>query len=239
MTPWYLSEWVGFDTETTGVNVEDDRIVTAALVWCVAGEPVETRTWLSDAGGIEIPLAATKIHGISTAYARKFGRPGELMVRRIAWLLAREIEAGRPIVAMNARFDLTLLDRELARYGQPSLAEQAGREPYVLDPIVLDKQVDKFRPGSRNLTALCRHYEVELNGAHRADADAIAAARVTYQLACKYPELRAPTLPELHEQQTVWAREQAASLQTHLRQKDPAAVVDGDWPLIPRQGGTP
>ena len=48
----------------------------------------------------------------------------------------------------------------------------------VLDPRVLDKHIDPYRRGGRKLTDLCAHYKVALDGAHSADADAIAACRV-------------------------------------------------------------
>ena len=38
----------------------------------------------------------------------------------------------------------------------------------------------------------------------------------------------------LHGAQIGWAAEQAASLQEYFRRKDPAAVVDGTWPVHPR-----
>lgn len=219
---WHLGRMAGFDLETTGPDPLTARIVTACIVQVGGGFNTSPAKWLTDAEGEEIPAGAEAVHGISTARARAEG----VELRQAV----EEILAGVPIVAMNARYDVTLLDREAQRFGLDPLP--AGP---VIDPFVIDKQVDRYRHGKRTLTALCQHYDVRLDGAHSADADAVAACRVAWRQATRYPQLAAMTLDELHTAQVGWAAEQAASLQEHFRKKDPAAVVEGAWPLIPRQ----
>jgi DNA polymerase-3 subunit epsilon len=235
---WHLGPMASFDTESTGLDLENDRIVTAAVLLLGGKGPAQTHTWLSDADGVEIPEAAEKIHKISTEHARTNGRPAAEVIALVSALLAEQVAASVPIIAMNARFDFTLLDRECARHGLPSLAEQAGRDPLVIDPYVLDKHLDKYRKGSRQLIDMAAHYKVELptSAAHDAGADALAAARITYKLAARHPILHNSAIEYVHQCQVIWAREQAASLQAHFRRKgDPNAVVEGAWPLIPRQ----
>jgi DNA polymerase-3 subunit epsilon len=233
---WHLGRLASFDTESTGLDLEADRIVTAAVILVGGGQPTQTHTWLADPG-VNIPEQATAVHGITSERARAEGRPAPMVLAELSALLADQIADGVPIVAMNASFDFTLLDRELARHGLPSLLEQAEyREPLVIDPYVIDKGVDKYRKGKRKLVNLAQHYGVPLSedDAHDAGADALAAARVAYKLAARHPKLQGPAAG-LHNRQETWAREQAASLQAHFRKTDPAAVVEGAWPLIPRQ----
>lgn len=227
---WHLGRMCGFDLETTSPDPLTARIVTACIVQCGGGQPVDSATWLSDVGGEEIPDGAAAIHGVTTIRARAEGAPLAQVVAELLAGLGQAITAGLPIVAMNARYDLTLLDREAERYGLDPL-------PYgpVVDPFVIDKAVDEYRRGSRKLTALCQHYAVPIGDAHQADADAIAACRVAWRQGTRYERLAAMSLEELHTAQIGWAAEQAASLQEYFRQKDPAAVVEGAWPLIPRQ----
>lgn len=235
---WHLGPLAGFDTETTGVNVEEDRIVTAAVILLNGRQTPQSHAWLSDAGGIDIPKQATAVHGITTAHARQHGRPAAEVIALISALLAEQVAASVPLIIMNARYDLTLLDRELARHGLPSLAEQAGREPLVIDPLVLDKRADRYRQGKRTLTDLATHYGVPLGAdAHTAAADALAAARVTYVIATRYPHVQDIEVERLHAMQVDWAFEQAESLQELFRKKDPSAVVESAWPMIPRQAG--
>jgi DNA polymerase-3 subunit epsilon len=224
----------GFDLETTGVDVEQDRIVTACVVQCGGNHPTQSATWLADPG-IEIPEEAAKVHGITTDRARAEGRPAAEVVEQVVAALAEVVLAGTPVVAMNAAYDLTLLDREARRHGVQPLIDIVGGDLRVIDPRVLDKQIDKFRRGGRKLEDLCRTYEVRLDGAHSADADAIAACRVAWRQGSTRPELAELSLDDLHNSQIWWAAEQAASLQEHFRKTRPDAVVEGAWPLIPRQ----
>ncbi|MFD4738678.1 3'-5' exonuclease [Streptomyces virginiae] len=230
MSDWHLGRLCGFDLETTGVDVEADRIVTACVVQCGGGHPTVSATWLADPG-IDIPAEAEKIHGITTVRARAEGKPATEVVTDVLAALGQVIAAGIPVVAMNASFDLTVLDREARRHGLPPLP---GGFP-VIDPYVLDRHVDRYRAGSRKLTALAAHYDVPIGEAHTADADAIAACRVAWRIGTCYPSVAAYALPGLHEEQVRWAAEQAASYQEYRRRTDPSAVVRGEWPLIPHQ----
>ncbi|GHJ04733.1 3'-5' exonuclease [Streptomyces olivaceus] len=227
---WHLGRMAGFDLETTGPDPLTARIVTACVVQVGDKQPTQTANWLTDVDGHDIPAEASAVHGITTERAHKEGADLRQAVEEILGALTQVTLSGIPIVAMNARYDLTLLDREAARYGFDPLP--AGP---VIDPFVIDKEVDRYRPGKRNLTALCEHYQVPLDGAHAADADAIAACRVAWRQGSTNPKLAAMSLDELHNAQIWWAAEQAASLQEHFRKTRPDAVVEGAWPLIPRQ----
>lgn len=230
---WHLGRMCGFDLETTGPDPETARIVTACVVQCGNNEPVQSATWLTDVDGETIPDEAAAIHGITTERARAEGKPLAEAVAEIVAALTQVIASGVPVVAMNARYDITLLDREARRFGIDPLP--AGFP--VVDPFVLDKRFDKYRKGSRKLTALCEHYQVPIGDAHSADADAIAACRVAWRQGQRYRELSGLSLDNLHTAQVGWAAEQAASLQEYFRKKDPQAVVEGAWPLIPHQAG--
>ncbi|MGW6454998.1 exonuclease domain-containing protein [Streptomyces sp. NPDC055078] len=235
---WHLGRLAGFDLESTGVDVEQDRIVTACVVQCGGKQPTASATWLADPG-VEIPKGAAKIHGITTERARADGRPAAEVVEQVVAALAQVARDGVPIVAMNAAFDLTMLDREARRHNVQPLTDIVGDQLRVVDPYVLDKRVDPYRSGSRKLENLCAHYGVRLDKAHSADADAIAACRVAWRIAQQYAEVGQGFLDELHDQQITWAREQAEGLRDHFAttpgKEHRAATVRTDWPLIPQQ----
>ncbi|WP_217223947.1 3'-5' exonuclease [Streptomyces anulatus] len=232
---WHRGTLVGFDLETTGTDVENDRIVTAALVRLDAdGAIAEQRTWLLDPG-VAIPEQASAIHGIGTDHAREHGARAVLAVEEIAQAVADVLRSGVPLVVMNARYDLSLLDRECRRHGLPSVDERVGGAPSpVIDPLVIDKHVDKYRKGKRALHALCDHYGVTLEGAHEASADAVAAVRVVRRMGERHGPVGTLPPAELHALQIRAAAEQSASLQAYLRRSDPTAVVEASWPVIPR-----
>lgn len=235
---WHLGRLCAFDVESTGVDVETARIVTAALTTVGADRPTDSVTWLADPG-VEIPAEASAVHGVSTEHAREFGRPAIEVVGEIVGLLAEQVRSGVPVVAMNARYDLTVLDREARRHGLLPLADLVGDAPLlVVDPYVIDKQVDRYRRGKRTLTALCEHYGVKLgDDAHDAAADALAAVQVAYRQAVLFPQLQMPVV-ELTGLQVQWAAEQARSLQEYLRKSDASAVVEGAWPMVPFGGAS-
>ncbi|MFJ9525616.1 3'-5' exonuclease [Streptomyces sp. SID5594] len=233
---WHQGPLVGFDLETTGTDVETDRIVTAALVRLDPdGTVAEQRTWLLDPG-VAIPEQASAIHGIGTDHARKHGARAASAVAEIAHAVAEVLRSGVPLVVMNARYDLSLLDRECGRYGLDSVEQRIGGVPSpVIDPLVIDKHVDKYRKGKRALQALCEHYGVTLSDAHDATADAVAAVRVVRRMGERHRPVSTLPPSELHALQVRAAAEQSASLQAYLRRTaNPTAVVEQAWPVIPR-----
>lgn len=98
------------------------------------------------------------------------------------------------------------------------------------------------------------------SAAHGAEYDALQSARVAYRIGSiahqpaeerpgwvqslrnrrgpydQFDDLAGIDVDELHRRQIGWAAEHAASYQEYLRQSDPAAVIDGSWPLR-RAGG--
>lgn len=232
---WHRHALVGFDLETTGTEPLEARIVTAAVVGLRDGdaEPARQRTWLADPG-VLIPAQASAIHGISSERAVAEGRPVREVADEIAETLTGYWRQGVPVVAYNAAFDLTLLTAELHRHGLPSLSERLGgtRIGPVVDPYTIDRAVDRYRKGKRNLEAVCVEYGVVHGGAHDAAADALAAVRVAYAIAARHGSVAALSAPELHERQITWYAEWAADFQDFLRRKGkPDAVIDSRWPI--------
>ncbi|MBP8536117.1 exonuclease domain-containing protein [Streptomyces sp. MK37H] len=232
---WHLGRMCGYDLETTSADPETARIVTACVVQVGGNQPAQTANWLSDVDGEEIPAEAAKIHGITTERARAEGTDLREVVETLLAALSQVVLSGVPIVAMNARYDVTVLDREARRYGMTPLTDRLSGDLRVVDPYVIDKQMDRYRKGKRTLTHLCQHYQVRLDGAHSADADAIAACRVAWRQGQRYERLAAMSLDELHTAQVEWAAAQAADLQAHFRKTNQDAYCAPEWPLIPHQ----
>lgn len=235
-TPWTAGPLLGLDTETTGVDVDVDRIVTAALVLRAPGG-THVRTWLVDPG-VEIPAEATAIHGITTAHAAEHGAPGARSLDEIAALVVDAQRDGVPIVAYNAAFDLSLLDAELARHDLPTLADRLGRPVRpVLDPLVLDRAWDPAREGKRRLVDLLERYEVLATGPlHTAEGDVLATLDLLDALARAFPDLAAPGPETLHDLQVVAHRHWVDALDPESREQPyVGAGADGRWPSEDRR----
>lgn len=225
--PWHRGPLASYDCETSGLNTATDRIVTAALIRA-NGDVVR---WRSDADGVEIPEAASRIHGITTDIARAHGHPAKQVVEQIANAIADEMTAGAALVVMNAPFDLPMLDAECRRHGVPTVGDRIGELAPIVDPLVLDRAADRYRSGKRNLETLAAHYQVPLTEAHQADADALAALGVARAIGEKYEQLQVPARV-LHGWQVKMHERWAAGYQDFLRKSGkPKAVVDGSWPL--------
>jgi DNA polymerase-3 subunit epsilon len=226
------------DTETTGANPLEARLVTVyAGVMSQDGTILIGQEMLADPG-VEIPEGAAAVHGITTEYAREHGRHPGAVLGDLGAILAST--RNLPVVAYNAAYDMTLLLQESKRHLPAEGAaafEELLRERSVVDPLVLDKQLDKYRKGSRKLIDSAAHYGVQLSEeeAHGAAADAIAGGRVALAILRKFPQIAPPrfSIKELHYSQIEWKREQAASLQDYFRTKGgkPDAIVAGDWPI--------
>lgn len=232
--PWWEGPFLSFDVETTGVDVENDRIVTAACITVGRTGATNRCTWLVDPE-IPIPEGATAIHGVTTEMARANGLDASESVAEIADALAKAWGSGGAVVGMNLAYDLTIIQRELVRYGHTPLTIGP-----VLDALVIDRAVDKYRKGSRKLVDLAAHYDVKLEGAHSSDGDALAAARVVWRQA-RHPKygrvLQSMTLAEMQVWQADHHRAWAEHFQEYLRTKakppQPDAVIDASWPWRP------
>lgn len=244
---WHLGPMLAYDCETTGVQVESDRIVTAAVVMIEPGQAPQIRNTVINPG-IDIPESAVEVHGWTTERVQAEGKPPAGELDWIANALAAAVMAGVPLVVANAPYDLTLLDRELRRHNLPTLTDRLGGKPLgpVIDPMVIDKALDRYRPGKRKLVDLCATYGARIEDAHDCTADALAAARVAYRLGQRaqqalsdplsvadiYGDRRYPdrivrgwqefgklTLAEVHAAQVGWYREQAEGLSQYFRRQ--------------------
>lgn len=229
-----MSDWnlLGvFDLETTGLDVTKARVVTAYIgVLDIDGNIVSAKSWVADPG-IEIPEVAAAVHGYTTERARAEGRPASEVVPEIVETLRELFTAGTPVAAYNASYDFSLLHHDAIRN---NVAPLDVPKP-IVDPMVVDKKIDRFRKGKRTLQAACDRYGVELGAAHDASADAVAAGRVFREMQREWAATAEMALDPLalHDAQIEWAREQAESFAKWLAEKGETSRRQGDgiWPV--------
>jgi len=234
-----------WDTETTGPNPLEDRIVTAAFIVRTPGAEDRIFTWLINPG-VPIPKDASDIHGVDDAKAQADGADPKTALDEIASYLAHAIGQGMPVIAFNHSFDWSILHYDLLRNGLPTMAERVGSGPLpLIDPHVIDKEFFKYvrGQGNRKLKPTAERYNVALNDWHTAEADALAALLIAEEQFARYRQHLGFMGPEqLFAAQQRWRAVQQASLQDWFRKKatpeqggDPNKVIDGSWPLIPAQ----
>ena len=231
---------IPFDSETTGTDEENDRIVQAFLGMLTpdGAQWEKAQTWLINPG-IPVPEEAARVHGLTTEHLQQHGNPDARgVLEQIRSIIVAEAY-DRPDVALviyNAAFDTTILNAELRRHG---LAEIDYSRVNVIDPLVLDKRIYKFRrgSGSRKLTAVAPIYGVPVEeNAHDAAADCLMAGRVALQQ-LRHEYLQGQTITRLQHYQKKWRAEQQADLESWFRTKapadrrDPNMVMSREWPV--------
>jgi len=176
-----------FDIESTGTDPITDRIVELALVVIKPLPPDPSQLPLFAGAGIEqhtyqwrvnpqmpIPAGASAIHHIfdhDVAESPLF----EVLAPEIA-----QIFAGADVSGFNARtFDIPMIECEFYRAG---FTESPLKDARIVDT----KEIFHARE-PRDLSAAVRFYcQEELQGAHGALADALAAAKILFKQVERY-----------------------------------------------------
>lgn len=194
---WWTGAALGFDTETDGPVPTEARIIESGLVLVTPGNAPNVMQVLIQPER-DIPEEAIKIHGITTERAQEEGALREVGITQIAVTIAELASPSVPLVGHNASYDLTLLDREMRRIGLGHIStdRETGLcvinvgpatigEPFpVIDTYVLDKAVDRYRKGKRQLSFAAEHYGVPMTegAAHGAVADVFASLRIAWRI---------------------------------------------------------
>jgi len=211
---WRSPGFLAFDTETTGVDPTQDRIVTAAMVRFHLGEPIEEREWLLKLD-IPIPPASTQVHGITNEQSQAHGQDEQQALTEIHEQLTAH---ALPIVAFNATFDIAMLNANLARHGITPITDIP-----IICPYVLDKQFDKYVKGrnQRRLMPTIQRYGLDLNEDdwHGATADARITGQLLLAQMNRYDALAAYAPDQLSVDIATWRDQQEADFQAWLAAK--------------------
>lgn len=235
-----------WDTETTGVRRDEDRIITAFISLRDGDEIVSEHSWVIDPG-IEIPEEASNVHGMTTEWVRENGRKDvSTAIEEIVHELSEAAHAGYVITGYNNSFDLAMLESEAKRYNKGITGLRIRETGRFIDPIILDRAIDRYRKGSRKLADVARHYGIEFNEdeAHAADYDVkITAQLVPKVLNATYkaiPELQGLTPNEIIDTLQGYQKTEKAKWAQHLteyfqktgktEEDGSAIVVNGNFP---------
>jgi DNA polymerase-3 subunit epsilon len=214
-TTWIDEGFMAFDIETTGLDIEEARIVTAAAVHFRDGEPGDIHTWLIKVD-VPIPSAASDVHGITDEISQRDGQEQAQALAEIQDVLE---SSGLPVVSYNSAFDIPILNANLARQGRKPIEVAA-----VICPWIIDKQLNKYVRGKnqRRLKPTAERYGIELSEAewHGAQADAIAAGRILIAEGASYALVRHTAPEELSALIATWRVEQEAEFQEWLARQN-------------------
>ncbi|RYG61126.1 MAG: DNA polymerase III subunit epsilon [Alphaproteobacteria bacterium] len=139
-----------FDTETTGFGVEEHRVIEIGCVEMINRLPSGKvfHRYLNPERDID--FGATKVHGITNEKVASAPLFRDIVQELLDFF------GDAPLVAHNAEFDYSFMNKELQRVGLPPLANE------MVDTLVLARQK---LPGQRhNLDSLCKFYGIDNSG---------------------------------------------------------------------------
>jgi DNA polymerase-3 subunit epsilon len=236
---------VVFDLETTDRDPHEARIVQAYLgLLDASGALVKEQEWIVNPG-VTLSDEVVEIHGITNERVQAEGHhPAEVLEQIIAIIRAEVYENHLPLAGQNLAYDLTVLSAEVQRHCPRPEPLRFDSIP-ILDSLVIDRAIDKYRKGSRKLIDMARHYGVPIteDEAHSASFDAVAAGRIIQrQLADRQRLARQGVynLEALDMRMPLWAQEQADSYAEWRRspkagdQQDPTFRAERGWPVRER-----
>lgn len=166
---------VFFDLETTGTNINSDRIVEICYLKVYPNENEESKTMRINPE-MHIPEASTAVHGIHDEDVADCPR-----FKDVAASIARDIE-GCDLGGFNSnRFDIPVLAEEFLRAG---VDIDLNRRKFV------DVQVIYHKLEQRTLSAAYKFYcHKNLEDAHTAEADTRATYEVLQAQLDRYPDV--------------------------------------------------
>jgi len=158
------------DTETTGLEAKDHRIIEIGCVEVLDRRVTRNvfHTYINPER--EVEAGALEVHGIDNRFLKDKRRFAEVVEEFL------EFVRGAELIIHNAAFDVGFIDAELARMRHPvaAIASICG----VLDTLEMAR---RQHPGQKNsLDALCKRYSVDNSGReyHGALLDAQLLAEV-------------------------------------------------------------
>jgi len=165
---------LGFDLETTGLDARKERIVQYALIGSdIDGSHINLTSLVNPRK--LIPVESTRIHGISDDDVRGAGS-FETHAKQICDLIEGSVIVGHNV----ARFDWRFLELECMRAGFEPPIPRA-----IIDTLAIAR---KLRiPGKHALGPLCARFDISIDRAHTADADAGASLLLLWSMMKNYP----------------------------------------------------
>ena len=163
-----IKDYVAFDLETTGLNIETDYIIEIGALKVRNGKVVDRfMEFLKP----EKPISSliTNITGITNEMVSNTRATSDI-TRDFVAFCEDDILLGH-----NIMFDYKFMKKYAAQYGY-------SFEKHGIDTLSISRKC-LCNLDSRSLEALCKHYNVHNQAAHRAYFDALSTAKIYHYLA--------------------------------------------------------
>lgn len=158
------TRFVIFDTETTGLNIEKDRILSIGAIGLLSNT-------IDVADSFEIYLTQTEfnaetveIHGLLKEGNLTKASEKEAIEKFINYL------GNAVLVAHHAAFDIEMINASLKRMKLPKLKNKS------IDTGILYKKLEGKKENHFNLDHLCKEFNIPKHDRHTASGDAFITA---------------------------------------------------------------
>ena len=242
---WHQRTICGFDLETTGTDPDVDHIVQIGFDVSIGSRlpggsqfPINAMSYehLVDPG---VPIENSDVHGITDEIVAGLQQDEGAAITELVWYLRAMAAAQIPVVAYNAAFDLTFARAVALRHNVPWDLDDL----IIMDPMVLDKKIDKWRKGSRKQDATAAFYGIGVDAErlHSARYDAGIGVQILRAMGAKYSKIDWTT-PSFMESTRGWAIDQQMSLAAYFRKSGKTnddgseIVVKIGWPYFGQKG---
>ena len=156
------------DTETTGLNPSNNRIIEIGAVKVLDGQVVDRFSQLINPG-CAIPHRISRLTGITTAMVYDKPSAGEVLPHYLKFL------GDGVLVAHNLAFDMRFLNAELRRWNGSIISNKS-----LCTVRLARRLLSGLR--SKSLSSLAHFYGIQIRDRHRALGDAEATASVLLRM---------------------------------------------------------
>lgn len=164
--------YIAFDTETTGLSAQRDRIIELGAVLFENGEAVQMFRSLVNCHK-KVPASASAVNHITNEMVQQAPEE-ETVYRDFVRFMGDALAQETIICAHNASFDMRFLTETLRRLGY------SAQIRYV-DTLSLSRKMVKGLPNYKQCT-VCGHFGIDNENAHRACDDAKACGEILWEL---------------------------------------------------------
>jgi DNA polymerase III epsilon subunit-like protein len=200
---WWNQPFTAIDTETTGLDWFEDRVIQVGMSYFDSGKFLGMHSHIIDSGRPSAP-EAIETHHITDEMQRTLGEPPHMVFP----LVRNALKETQILVIMNAPFDLNFLLTEFQL--QNRFVDVFPK--YIIDPLVIDRFYSKNRipslaRGKRTLKAMSERYGIHDYPLHDAGHDSRRVGELTIEMAQRHGQLGRSPLNELMKKQRKWHKE--------------------------------
>lgn len=220
MEKWIEEPFCSLDFETTGPDPKTARVVECGLLIVDnTGTTIKEFSTLVNPE-VGIPPEATAVHGIDNNKVQSGMKTKDLIncLNKILY------ETDLPLVIFNVPYDWCVLMEEIKRTTTlPGIVR-----PNFIDPLCMDKWLNKYRKGGRSLSTLAKSYQVRVEKSHSAKDDALVAAKIARKMV---KDLKECSLEELQEKQIKEYEGWKNHINSYWKANKIDREVKNGWPL--------